>query len=58
MHNMVTMAIITAALHTTQHLALTPIIISHSDGPQGTGVYSVEVYDIESDGGVSSVGGT
>ena len=28
---------------------------SPSNGPLGTGVYSVEVYDIESDGGVLSV---
>ena len=41
------------SLDTPVNMSLCPS--SPSNGPLGTGVYSVEVYDIESDGGVSSV---
>ena len=45
--------VVVRSLDTPVNMSFCPS--SPSNGPLGTGVYSVEVYDIESDGGVSSV---
>ena len=45
--------VVVRSLDTPVNMSLCPS--SPSNGPLGSGVYSVEVYDIERDGGVSSV---
>ena len=47
--------VVVRSVDTPVNMSSCPSSPSSSNGPLSTGVYSVEVYDIESDGGVSSV---
>ena len=47
--------VVVRSVDTPVNISSCPSSPSSPNGPLSTGVYSVEVYDIESDGGVSSV---